>query len=181
MTLSAHLFPLETLAEARSGGPEAERIREAFTPDVPALVERWLSGAPLQSGVETVDLMEQLVLAQGRTLPNRLFGGLRMKPIDAVDGTLSSHGVPSGFRVGRLVMGGCPVKSLPSPPASPSLGFVTADALAEAALHFETGEPTSEDADVDGVLAEMSDWFAIYRYQQARVSRPLGLVGFYFA
>jgi hypothetical protein len=180
VTLSAYVLSLDDLYDAHRGGPAAERVRQAFEGPVPELVERWLLGKPIRNGLETVDLMEQVASAIGWSLSNASFGTLRMRGVEAVDAALAAAGIAKGFRVDQLIMGDCPIKELPGPPAPPSMGYVKPDALAAASLQFEQEAPTSDDDDVDSVLAEMDDWFTVYRRLQAKVERPLGLLGFYF-
>lgn len=176
----AYAVPLALLRSARQGGEAAAKVRGAMGGNVPASMERFFTGAALANRDETVEVIERLCRAVGRRLPSRLGGGISVKLMDRVDEQLARSGLPETFRMSNLVFGGSPVRDLPWPEESPSVGYIEPEVVAVAIEQFASDPPTSDDADVDEVLSELEDWLVLCRkWQAAAESSPLGLVGIF--
>jgi hypothetical protein len=173
----AYAVPLALLREARRGGEAAASVRAALGAKITEPVERFLTGAPLTDGNETVEVIERLCRALGRPLPGNLGGGISVKLMERVDEQLAQAGLPQRFQMTNLVFGGSPVRDLPWPEESPSVGYIEPEVLAIAIERFASDPPTSEDVHVDGVLSLIEDWLVLCRQWQTEEPSPLGLVG----
>jgi len=180
--IGLYLVPLELFRGARSKGKARETLSSAYGTNMPPLVEKWLEGGAggLKTGLETVQLIEELAERFGDAMPIDTLIGLRSAHIARVDQALHVAGLPAAFRLEHLLMSGAPMPGFPRPNDYPFVGYVEAEVLDQVAPRFTDGELTHEDDDVDGVFADFESAFELRGRAQGKSASRLGWIGTYF-
>ncbi len=177
-SLTVYAVSLEALRSTANGSSTLEApLAAALSDDARAALHALRRGGETDPAA-VIWALEELCQALGDALPNSSVSPLRGGVIPRVDDVLTHAGVPSAFRLLNLSYRGAPIPNVGRPPDFPSMGYVEPEAVVEAVAHFAATPPASEDETVDGILAEMEDWFRLLRRLESRAATPLGLVCF---